>query len=67
MLLLVILLRVGLGVVDLTVTQVSNLRHMIEGINKLREKELFDAAIFAKTYGISKIKLDARPAGQYIA
>lgn len=67
MLLLVILLRVGLGVVDLTVTQVSNLRHMIERINKLREKELFDAAILAKTDGVSKIKLDAWPAGQNIA
>ena len=67
MLLLVILLRVGLGVVDLTVTQVSNLRHMIERINKLREKELFDAAILAKTDRVSKIKLDAWPAGQNIA
>lgn len=67
MLLLVILLRVGLGVVDLTGTQVSNLRHMIKLINKLREKELFDAAIFAMKDGVSKIKLDARPAGQNIA
>lgn len=67
MLLLVIFLGVGLGVVDLTVTQVSNLRHMIKLINKLREKELFDAAIFAKTDGVGKIKLNARPAGQNIA